>query len=171
MKEFYSTPESITQGLLHFLRPSPTRILEPCAGFGHIVSVLRHNGNVVETNDVTPGVGAQHTFDATTDQFWKAANQAAWTITNPPFSLALPILKRALEYTPNVAFLLRLSFLEPTKDREPFLLKKPPSAILVTPRVSFTADRRKDNCTTAWMIWSETSPKGIFTLSRTGAYL
>jgi hypothetical protein len=80
-----------------------------------------------------------------------------WTVTNPPFNKAIEILQYAFKYsTHGVAFFMRLSFLEPTKDRTPFLLAHPPTQIIVMPRVSFTGDGKTDSVTCAWFIWEKT---------------
>ena len=53
-----------------------------------------------------------------------------------------------------MAFLLRLSFLEPTLTRREFLRANPPKRVIVLPRISFTGDGRTDSVTCAWLIWT-----------------
>ena len=52
-----------------------------------------------------------------------------------------------------VAFLLRLSFVEPTNERGDWLEKNPPTGRITLPRYSFTGDGRSDSVTAEWMIW------------------
>jgi hypothetical protein len=61
--------------------------------------------------------------------------------------------------------LLRLSFLEPTFERQDLLIDNPPDAMIVLPRYSFTGDGKSDSVTCAWMVWGEDIPydgHGIF---------
>jgi hypothetical protein len=51
--------------------------------------------------------------------------------------------------------LLRLSFLEPTRERGPWLAANPPDLVIVLPRISFTGDGKTDSVTCAWMIWDK----------------
>ena len=77
-----------------------------------------------------------------------------WVITNPPFNLAYPmLLKSLLNVRVGVAFLLRLSFVEPTNERGDWLEKNPPTGRITLPRYSFTGDGRSDSVTAEWMIW------------------
>lgn len=124
-------------------------IVEPCAGTGNLVEPLRRRGYAVITNDVRGG------FDATK----RRLPASHWVITNPPFSKAYEILLNARR-TANVgvAFLLRLSFLEPTHERARFLTLQPPSQLIVLPRMSFTNNKRTDSVTCAWMVWSKQPP-------------
>lgn len=61
-------------------------------------------------------------MDASTDEFrenfCEDTRRPDWTVTSPPYSNPLGILKKALLIPQvGVAFKLRLSFLEPTKSR------------------------------------------------------
>lgn len=64
-----------------------------------------------------------------------------------------------------VAMLLRLSYLEPTKDRGHWLNDHPPTQMIVLPRISFTGDGKTDSVTCAWMIWHKQG-KGTITIER-----
>jgi hypothetical protein len=81
-----------------------------------------------------------------------------WIVTNPPFNLALEIVQHALSLSPRVAILVRLSFLEPTRQRAPFLSRRPPDRVIITPRMRFPRgdelpQRGTDSVTTAWLVW------------------
>lgn len=138
----YFTPDDATIELLNRVKIEG-RVFEPCAGTGQIAKFFKH----CRTNDI---VGGQ---DATKPETWEPKNYD-WVITNPPFRRAYDILRRALETNARIAFLLRLSFLEPTYERSKLLSEYPPSKIIILPRISFTGDGRTDNVTCAWMLWN-----------------
>ncbi len=69
-----------------------------------------------------------------------------------------------------VAFLLRLSYLEPCWDRADWLVQHPVSKLIVLPRISFTGDHKTDSVTCGWFVWVkggteqqiEVAPRGTF---------
>jgi hypothetical protein len=150
--DFYPTGKKLVDILLSNIKLENI-IFEPCAGQGHISKYL----NNPITNDIKGG------WDATNHIYWDNMNpKPDWTVTNPPFSLAVKILNNAFRYSNvGVAFLLRLSFLEPTKERERFLVSHPPNKLIVLPRYSFTGDGKTDSVTCAWMIWDKTGENWI----------
>ena len=138
------------------------RVFEPCAGRNAITKPLRAAGLYVVTGDLVEPTGVRHDVvgDARYDDAWRAAGKVDpfapndWTVTNPPFSDAYAILLNAWRHSQvGVAFLLRLSFLEPTRERGQFLAENPPSDLIVLPRYSFTGDGSTDSVTCAWMVW------------------
>lgn len=135
-------------------------IFECCSGEGHISKYL---GSNVIINDIR-----HNGFDARNHIYWSEMNpKPDWTITNPPFSSAYRILCNALAYSnTGVAFLLRLSFLEPTIERESLLVRQPPNKLLVLPRFSFSRDGKTDSVTTAWMIWDKSKESYIKIIPR-----
>ena len=147
--DFYETPAYYVEQLIKRagIRPE-SRVFEPCVGDG---AIARHF-QTCYTNDIDFGRSANYHFDATDE--WPTCGCAAWIISNPPFKAALEIVQRALDMDVNVAMLLRISFLEPTKQREKFLLKRPPSGIIYLPRYSFTGNGKSDMSTVAWMLWN-----------------
>lgn len=158
----YYTPEHLVTPLLELVRPTG-RMLEPCAGDGSISRLLEKlPRTAVFTNDIDVGLRNVDTHrDATDPDFWRKlrhGNHLDWVITNPPFSKAKIILDHALRNADNVALLLRLSFLEPTLDRQDLLSECPPDALIVLPRHSFTGDGKSDSVTCAWMVWGDDIP-------------
>lgn len=161
----YYTPTWATEALLkkNYINIHPVeQVFEPCVGDGAISEVLqKHVEKPVLTNDIDFGVSAHYHSDAADPEFWisipdKHGNDISvdWVITNPPFSVAFPIVKNAYSKAKvGCAFLLRLSFLEPTYDRGEWLDRHPPQRLLVLPRISFTGDGKTDSVTCAWMIW------------------
>ena len=160
--DFYETPPQFTGLLLSYIRPEiKGTVLECCNGDGAITAVLRRHRIKVITNDVNKLRKAHKHFDATKPSLWKKSY--AWVISNLPFSSASRIVPSAFQAARHgVAFLLRLTYLEPCLNRKDFLSQYPPS-IIVLPRYSFTRDGGVDSVTCAWFIWRKGSldrPRG-----------
>lgn len=180
--EFYKTPKAATRALIKRVSICG-RIVEPCVGDGAIRTELadpappysldyEFNPNrKILTNDIDRKVKANYHRDATLRSTWdKIADRGEidWSVTNPPFSLAPLILPLAFEYSfVAVAFLLRITYLEPCGGREDWLARYPPHRVIVLPRISFktvirrvqvkgkwvTRVSRTDSATVAWMVW------------------
>lgn len=159
--DFYPTPAPITQALIRVIGTDLGQVFEPCAGHGAITNVLQPYliFDVLES-DLTWG-GTQPR-DARTQQFWNywADGQVDNVITNPPFNCAAEILEHAWQHcSMGCAFLLRLSFLEPTKDRAEMLKEMADHmryVIPVSPRPKFRADTSGcDSVTCAWFVWEK----------------
>ena len=135
----------------------------PCVGDGSIVRRLRERrpdlGPFV-TNDIDPSKEADVHLDATSAWTWAtmAEDDAPpdWVIENPPFNVEMEILKHAYEAARvGVAFMARISFAEPTKDRGPWLAAHPYQKRITLERYSFTGNGKSDSATTDWLIWSK----------------
>lgn len=143
--------------------PATRTIIEPCAGENRLTAALRAKAPHMHvfTNDLHPRMLLDKYLDAAYRPSWYSFPRAAWTVTNPPFSHALPILQNALSHSDvGAAFLLRLTFLEPTDrdlpgdfPRGEWLALNPPDQVIVLPRMSFTEDGNTDSVTCAWMVW------------------
>ena len=160
--EQYFTPERFVTALFSELPYNwlGLHIVEPCAGDGSICDRLPPGARYT-TSDIDPTLG--HTvLDATDPGAWFLLAERCpidWVITNPPFSKAMSILENAyLHARSGVAFLVRLSFLEPTFARQDWLRAHPPTRIIVLPRHSFTGDGKSDMVTCAWVIWEKFPP-------------
>jgi len=164
--DYYPTPAWMTRALLRRM-PALTfsQVLEPCAGDGAIVGVLREAGAIVDTNDLDPSRETDWHLDATRDESWASFRSPTWTITNVPFNLADQIVPLAVKHSRRgVATILRLSWLEPTADRADFLKEHPPDRLLVLPRHDFKGRGSTDSVTSAWFIWDHArhlAPQGI----------
>lgn len=157
--DYYPTPERITEILLNTVPAiAGSGAFEPCCGQGAISNVLRRANCVVYESDILMQDGQER--DATTPSFWER-HCPQWVVTNPPFSVAEQILPHAFEAaTLGVAFLLRLTYLEPTKNRSQWLQEHADRlrfVVPVNPRPQFRRDARgTDSCTCAWFVWDKT---------------
>jgi hypothetical protein len=161
--DLYETSELAVKELLSRISIKGA-LFECCAGKGAISFALRKffPESAIFTNDIDQSLPASHHFDASKIINWvnytlPSQNETIdWTITNPPFNKAFPILLNAYEHSNlGVAFLLRLSFLEPTYERQDWLNEHPPDSLIVLPRYSFTGNGKTDSVTCAWMIWDK----------------
>jgi hypothetical protein len=164
--DFYPTPASGTKALIEHCPDINGVLLECCSGANDIASVLKGvEGAIVLTNDIDDSRNTDFHLDISTPLGWMLLNDsisysgeagADWIVTNPPFNLAPEIVPLAYEHAAiGVAMLLRLSFLEPCLNRSEFLIKHPPTKLIVLPRISFTGDGGVDSVTCAWMIWDK----------------
>jgi|SRR5688572_15022937 len=162
--DWYPTPEPFTRSLIyHVPEIARANVFECAAGDGAITQVLvaEHQCRVL-TNDIDRRhVNNRWHEDATERAVWNKAaaftftngRPLEWTVTNPPFNVAFPMLQFAIEHSAvGVAFLLRKTFLEPTEERGEWLSKHPPSRIIGLPRHSFRGDG-SDSVSCDWMIW------------------
>ena len=153
-RDFYATPEAAFKPLLPYL-PVYRRFYEPACGDGRLVRWLRDSGRECDGADLEPQDPAFPIRD-----FLKDTTPREFVITNPPFSIAEEFLKHALEFSPEVLFLLRLNFLGSVRRHE-LLNRQPPAAMFVlSKRPSFTG-RGTDACEYAWIYWGKRF-EGIF---------
>ncbi len=137
-------------------------LIDPCAGDGRMSGALEGRFRSVITNDIDLAENTAEHFDATLSAYWEDPNCVSrwydtdranmWVVSNPPFVHATAIIKHALRLTPNVAMLLRSTWLEPTKERAELLKTCPPSRMLYLPRGSFTGGG-SDSVSCAWFVW------------------
>lgn len=170
----YPTMQELTYALLDRLpelarSPYPT-ICEPCVGDGAIARAIwkRRTDAIITTNDINPDVQAFLHSDAADPaaSIWQAewaGQPPEWVITNPPFNAAHAILPLAFEHaTVGVAFLLRLTYMEPTMKRQPrgeWLQAHADQMVRMipfgNPRPWFPpyARNQTDSTTSAWFVW------------------
>lgn len=143
------------------------RVLDPCCGNGATSDPFPG----ALTNDINPDVPALWHEDATEESFWNkfsdgmgiyGPREIDWVVTNPPFNVAFPILQQAFDAARvGVAFLVRLSFLEPTNGLGAWFVESElfMSDLLIfgSPRPSFTG-KGTDSVTTAWVVWRKDLP-------------
>lgn len=155
--DFYPTPPGMTKKLLECITING-RIIEPCAGDGAIAKLLP--GCV--TNDLypRPEYACDYNLDAAKPEDWEklAEEGIDWVVTNPPFENAPEIIPLAFQHaTVGLAALLRLSYLEPCKDRADWLQKNADhlaNVLILNPRSSFRkGSSGGDQVTVAWLVW------------------
>lgn len=167
--DYYPTPEGVTRSLLNRVVITGT-VFECCAGHGAITDILNSTDpteRLVLQSDLSWSSPNGELRDATKRRFWEywTAPKADglpidWTVTNPPFCEAEQILPLAWEYSRRgYAFLLRLSYLEPTVGRADWLNKTADHLrylIPLNPRPKFRRDTKKtDSVTAAWLVWEK----------------
>jgi hypothetical protein len=157
--DYYPTPTWMTKALLA-REPHINDVLEPCAGDGAIERVLRADGRTVWTNDIDESRTVDSHHDITRPETWGAFDLTLWhwCVTNLPFNVAdlvVPLAHARKPWIGGLAFLLRLSWLEPTDARQLFLEKHPPRRIHVLPRHDFRGNGQTDSVTSAWLVWDD----------------
>ena len=164
--DFYPTPEPITKALLG-VADIGGLVFEPCAGNSAITRVLAESPKVIQVieSDLTWNQNSPIPGDATLFDFWQYWTKdfelyPDWVVTNPPFNQASQILQKSWENsTIGCAFLLRLSFMEPVKNRTAFLRMNSDCLryiIPVSPRPRFRKDTKgSDSVTCAWFVWDK----------------
>jgi hypothetical protein len=137
--------------------------LEPCAGNGDIIQGIndKRPGKIEWSanelrSECEPAL-RKFTNKTTIGDFlkWEAQGPNPYNviITNPPFSLALAIIKKSLELSDYVAMLLRLNFIGST-DRTPFFREFMPDIYVIPERPSFDGEGA-DSIEYAWFLFGQ----------------
>ena len=66
-----------------------------------------------------------------------------------------------------VAALLRLSFVEPRRDRGRWLAAHGSTGLITLKRISFTNNHRTDNVAAAWWLWEKSKLAAVIVISWT----
>lgn len=177
------TPEWATEELVKYMGARiHGAVWEPCCGADMIGRVLRAQTgiNAYLGTDVDPEARSGFWERAAIDgiERWREAKKApldflqweslpsgiTWIISNPPYTIAysahangkataLDFVDKALSFGVGIAMLLRLTWLEPCKERIDFFRNTPPTDVLILRRVNFLNSDVKNMCTSAWVIW------------------
>jgi len=163
--DFYRTPPAVTAALAQAIPPIVLQnliysrgVVDPCAGDGALLDALDALGVFAFGLDIEPQREDIAARDALDGAPWGSPFAVpSATIMNPPFALADRFIRRALDETPYfVCALLRLTFLEPTRNRRD-LLELRPDALILAKRPRFRTDTRgTDSATCAWFTWPGT---------------
>lgn len=154
--DYYATPPKAVELLLN-LEEFSSNIWEPACGAGHIGKVLDDFCfNVKATDLIYRGYGkGDINFLENTDAY------KGDIITNPPFSLALEFINKALQSVnegSKVAMFLKLQFLE-SKTRRRFFEENPPKTVWVSSSRLTCAkggmfdEQDRGAMAYAWFIW------------------
>lgn len=153
--DFYETNRSAVDALLARVQLG-YHVLCPTAGNGAVAKVIAASSVLptralrsVITNDVDPQWGCDTTGDACALETEASID----VVDNVPFNEAFRIVKHFVERGHRCAFLLRMSWMEPTNERAAWLAEHPPSGLIVLPRYSYTGDGKTDSVTNAWHLW------------------
>lgn len=153
VNDFYPTPRATIESLLsHHEIKYP--VLEPCAGEGAIIRLLKQD-EIIFRNDIDMSFDNTYHLDA--GKQWSPEWQGIKTvITNPPFNIALSVIQNALEHIDEgteIIMLLRLNFLG-AQNRKPFWDNNPPSKIFIlSHRPRFYGGG--DSPEYAWFVWKK----------------
>ena len=131
-------------------------VREPAANRGHMARVLAEYFDRVEASDVHDyGVG----FAVEDYLFGPPPPFTRFTITNPPFRLAVEFIHRALACSQYVAVIVRSAFLEGgARYRDLFATNPPAHVFQFSERVVMHRGRLSENGSTAtaycWLLWT-----------------
>lgn len=154
----YLTPPIATTALLEAYPEIRGNILiDPCCGDGRMAKQTGGRFRRVYLNDIDQNAAADFHEDATDQMALWSRFGEGWAVSNPPFNRAGKMVCHALDHGLFVAFLLRITFLEPVDDRQ-WLARRPPTSILVLPRIDFIGAGSTDSAPCAWMIWGPIRP-------------
>ena len=175
--EAFMTPVVEATRILTELYPhglNGASVLEPCCGTGNILSAcVDHGAGYVNGGDIDSNlleiagrrIPSHARANLVTRPFDWHSDPVDLAITNPPFSLALPIaehlLKLVSQVRGTVALLLRLAFLEGV-DRTAFHVDHPSDVFVLRRRIQFGVVREQiviphpkgcDRWAYAWFVW------------------
>lgn len=169
--DFYPTPSWCVDRLLEAVTLPGGRWLEPAAGDGAIIRAVNAQRNdvrwrVVELDSrFNKGLGQLVGKKATTiGSFLELAPGGPFdvAITNPPYSLAMPMIEHALAFEARfIVMLLRLNFLA-SGGRADFMRTHAPDVYVLPNRPSFSGSGT-DSIEYAWFVWHgrRRRPRGV----------
>lgn len=135
----------------------PLRCREPSANRGHMVAPLTEYFGSVEASDIHDyGAGF-----AQRDYLFGPMGMTDWTITNPPFRLAVQFIQRGLETSRcGVAMIVRSAFLEGgARYRDLFSVSPPSHVWQFAERVVMHKGKLSAKGSTAtaycWLVWEK----------------
>ena len=162
--DYYPTPPELVFNLLEILslefksKIRNSTILEPCAGTRDLLIPLAKSFPLATFlhSDIQDKPFSSSNDSSVIDYYRKISYD--WLITNPPFNRSSLILKHGFEECKKgVIALLRLSWVEPCRNRRAFLINNADHLrffIPVSPRPRFKG-KGNDNVTCAWFIWEK----------------
>ncbi len=151
----YPTPEGFVLPLIDRLKLGKENVVwDPCAGGGWLVQHLRQRFDTVLYNDLH--------FSG--DDFLKGVQpeggRVDWVITNPPYKAGEAFARKALEFTPNVAFLMNSGFLESVRRAEGLFQEYPLWEVLMNKRKMKMRDGRPSVFSHVWLVWRAEQREG-----------
>ena len=167
--DFYATPKSCIQNFLNHYGSIDGTVLEPSAGNGNIVDVIKQNGNnsviALELREEELENLKQLADEVVIGNFldYEKQKEINYIIGNPPYSLAQEVMEKCFELADEdtvIIMLLRTAFLE-SKKRYSFWQKHPVSKLYVlSQRPSFTG-KGTDATSYSWFVWDNSGTQEI----------
>lgn len=167
--DFYATPKECIQNFIDNYGQINGNVLEPSAGNGNIVEVIKKNGeNIITALELREE--EFNTLSLISDKViigdflkFQTNEQFDYIIGNPPYSLAQEFVEKCFEIATNntkIIMLLRTNFLE-SKKRYEFWQKYPVNGLYVlSKRPSFTG-KGTDATSYSWFVWDRTNKQII----------
>ena len=159
--DFYPTPSWCVRRLLEAVVLPPGHWVEPCAGDGAIIRAVNSARDDVtwtanellgeRRGDLAEAVGTSGLVRIGSFEAQPPPTAAEVAITNPPFSLAMPVVEWSLKHANISALLLRLNFIGSAK-RAAFMRVHPPDVFVLPNRPSFDG-KGTDSIEYAWFVW------------------
>lgn len=156
--DLYCTHPSAVDALCDLETFSPA-IWEPCAGLGHISETLRNRGYKVRESDIlTRGRNIEKLDFLLCNEHFDGD-----IITNPPFKIATPIIRKAMEVVTEgnrIAMWLRILFLESVERKQLFEEFPPVQIWISSKRIPCAMNGDFENITSSaqgymWLIFQK----------------
>lgn len=171
-QDFYSTPIECVTAILNELDvPDGIKILDPCAGSGHVIQAINEMYNNVHVDAIEIRPEEKEILNKYTDSiqigdFLETDIKTGYdlVISNPPYSLAQEFIDKGLKClndTGKLVYLLRTNFLESNKRFKWWQNKLPSGIYVLHARPSFTDDKHTDACSYSWFVWDKSSDKQV----------
>ncbi|HHX69430.1 MAG TPA: hypothetical protein GX708_15470 [Gallicola sp.] len=169
--DFYATPEKVIHTFLNNYNLKDGNILEPTAGNGNIIKVIRereskpHYITSIEIRKEEYNNLSKYSNEVIITDFlnWQPTNTYKTIISNPPYSIAQEIIEKCFKIAnedTEIIMLLRTAFLE-SKKRYSFWQKYPLNGLYVlSQRPSFTG-KGTDATSYSWFIWNGSDKQEI----------
>lgn len=152
----YYTPDDVALACVQALPDlGGAFVLEPSVGGGAFARAVRacNPSALIVGNDINPDApGFADCDSARVGGFTTCGLSADWVIGNPPYGDAEEHVRHALTLAPNVAFLLRLAFLEGQKRGALWDAHPPAEVHVLRKRPSFTGGGT-DSAAYGWFVW------------------
>ncbi|WP_440671190.1 hypothetical protein [Bacillus subtilis] len=169
--DFYPTPVKTIENFLNNYELHEGTILEPCAGNGNFIKVLRKLGYKnkivaneirVEENDNLLYSGADYIYNVDFLNERMPEHNITTIITNPPFNLAREFVTRCKELYPEaeIIMLLRTAFLESRVRYDFWQNNKVNKLYTLSSRPKFV-NGKTDATSYSFFIWNNTKDQEI----------
>jgi hypothetical protein len=142
--DLYPTPPLATYILCKYSNV-PKKVVEPCAGKGHISIELQRNGHDVCSFDLFEYPDSLVQIQTRQDVLTLPKQEGyGGLVTNPPYFKDLPrkILEKSLRDYDYTALFVRLTFLEGIKRHKLFKSNKPSQIIILSDRIQFKNEHK-----------------------------